>query len=194
MDNKSNDKKYDAVVKGKTEVSKNLDPGNLLSKFVFDGVKTAGKSMIADVFLPKCKQAVFDTLINGLNILFWGPGGKRPSSGVGVGTRIQYASAADGAKPIAASQKVTPTIKKTVDPEDITFESRMDAQSVYDTMIDIIEQYDKVSLADFMELSNVSNDDFTYRKYGWTVLPTPADIRRLGNGSYYIRFPKMQII
>ena len=192
MDNNSNEKKYESVVKGKTEVSKNMDPANLLSKFVFDGVKTAGKSMISDVFIPKCKQTIYDTLVNGLNVLFWGPGGKRPSSGTGVGTRIQYASAS-GSKPLTQAQKVTPTVKRTVDPEDITFESRLDAQNVYDTMIDIIDQYDKVSLADFMELAGVYNDDFTFRKYGWTTLP-PADIRRLGNGSYYIRFPKMQLI
>lgn len=185
-------KKHESVVKGKTEVSKNLDVGNLFSKFVCDGVKTAGKSMISDVFLPKCKQAVYDTLVNGLNVLFWGPGGKRPMSESSTGARIQYASAS-GAKHVTNTQRVSPTVKRTVDPEDITFESRMDAQNVYDTMVDIIDQYDRVSLAEFMELADIPNDDFTYRKYGWTSLP-PADIRRLGNGSYYIRFPKMQII
>lgn len=193
MDDNSKDKKLDAVVSGKTEVSKNLDPGNLLSKFVVEGIKTAGKSMIADVFIPKCKQAIYDTLENGLNVLFWGPGGVRKTGGtLGTGTKVNYASSS-GSRPVTTTQRVTPVTKKTIDPEDVNFETRMDAQNVYDTMLDIIEKYDRISLAEFLELANVPNDDFTYRKYGWTSLP-PADIRRLGNGLYYIRFPKMQII
>lgn len=194
MDNNSKDKKIEKVVTGKTTVNKNTDPGNIMSKFLVEGVQTAGKSMIMDVFLPKCKQAVYDALINGLSVLFWGAGGVKKSSSVGTGTRVNYSSAS-GTRPVSSttSQRVTPTIKKTIDPEDINFETRLDAQNVYDTMLDILEQYEKVSLSEFLELANVSNDDFTYNKYGWKSLP-PADIRRLGNGMYYIRFPKMEII
>ena len=193
MDNKTNDKKIEKVVTGKTSVSKNTDPGNIMSKFIVEGVQTAGKSMLMDVFLPKCKQAVYDALINGLSVLFWGVGGVKKTSSTGTGTRVNYSNSS-GTRPVGStSQYVTPTIKKTVDPEDINFETRLDAQNVYDTMLDILEQYDKVSLAEFLELAGVSNDDFTYNKYGWKSLP-PADIRRLGNGMYYIRFPKMEII
>ena len=193
MDNKMNDKKIEKVVTGKTSVSKNTDPGNIMSKFIVEGVQTAGKSMLMDVFLPKCKQAVYDALINGLSVLFWGVGGVKKKSSTGTGTRVNYSNSS-GTRPVGGnSQYVTPTIKKTVDPEDINFETRLDAQNVYDTMIDILEQYDKVRLAEFLELAGVSNDDFTDNKYGWKSLP-PADIRRLGNGMYYIRFPKMEII
>ena len=193
MDNNSKDKKLEAIVSGKTEVSKNLDPGNLLSKFVTESIKTAGKSMVTDVFIPKCKQAIYDTLANGLNVLFWGPSGVRKTgSSIGTGTKVTYSSSSSVSR-VATSQKVTAIAKKAIDPEDVNFETRLDAQNVYDTMLNIIEKFDRVSLAEFLELANVPNDDFTYRKYGWTTLP-PADIRRLGNGMYYIRFPKMQII
>lgn len=183
-------KKLTPVVSGSTTVSKNTDPGNLVSKFLVDGVKTAGKSMFTDVLLPQCKQAVYNAIISGINVMFWGPGGMKKSTTVlGTGTKVNYASASKA----NSVQKVTPTAKATMDPEDVTFETRMDAQNVYDTMLEVIEQYEKVSLADFLELANVPNDNFTYRKYGWTNLP-PVDIRRLGNGSYYIRFPKMQVL
>lgn len=190
MAEESNNKKLSPVVSGSTSVSKNTDPSNLVSKFLVEGVRTAGKSMITDVLLPQCKQAVYNAIINGINVLFWGPGGMKKSTTVlGAGTKVNYA----GANKAASVQKVTATVKATMDPEDVTFETRMDAQNVYDTMLEVIDQYDKVSLADFLELANVANDNFTYRKYGWTNLP-PADIRRLGNGSYYIRFPKMQVL
>lgn len=190
MAEESNNKKLSPVVSGSTSVTKNTDPSNLVSKFLVDGVKTAGKSMISDVLFPQCKQAVYNAIISGINVLFWGPGGMKKSTTVlGTGTKVNYA----GANKAASVQKVTATVKATMDPEDVTFETRMDAQNVYDTMLEVIDQYEKVSLADFLELANVANDNFTYRKYGWTNLP-PADIRRLGNGSYYIRFPKMQVL
>lgn len=190
MAEESNNKKLSPVVSGSTSVTKNTDPSNLVSKFLVDGVKTAGKSMISDVLFPQCKQAVYNAIISGINVLFWGPGGMKKSTTVlGTGTKVNYA----GANKAASVQKVTATVKATMDPEDVTFETRMDAQNVYDTMLEVIDQYEKVSLADFLELANVPNDNFTYRKYGWTNLP-PADIRRLGNGSYYIRFPKMQVL
>lgn len=193
MDNNKSDKKLEKVVTGKTTVSKNTDPGNMLSKFLVEGVQAAGKSMVLDVFLPKCKQAVYDALQNGLSILFWGPGGVRKNNNLGTGTRINYTSPNGVKTSVSGNQRVTPAVKKPIDPEDVTFETRLDAQNVYDTMLDIIERFEKVSLGEFLELANVSNDDYTYYKYGWEALP-PADIRRLGNGSYYIRFPKMQII
>ena len=193
MDNNKSDKKLEKVVTGKTTVSKNTDPGNMLSKFLIEGVQTAGKSMVLDVFLPQCKQAVYAALQNGLSILFWGPGGVRNNSNLGTGTRINYTSPSGVKTQVGSNRRVTPTVKKPIDPEDVTFETRLDAQNVYDTMLDIIERFEKVSLGEFLELSNVPNDDYTYYKYGWETLPT-ADIRRLGNGSYYIRFPKMQII
>lgn len=189
MPNETN-KKLTPVVNNAATVSKNTDPGNLVSKFLVDGVKTAGKSMFSDVLVPQCKQAVYNAIINGINVLFWGPGGqKKTGTTLGTGTKVNYASASKS----GSVQKVTATVKGTMDPEDVNFETRMDAQTVYDSMLDLIDQYERVSLAEFLELANVSNDNFTYCKYGWTSLP-PADIRRLGNGSYYIRFPKMQVL
>ena len=134
MDNKTNDKKIEKVVTGKTSVSKNTDPGNIMSKFIVEGVQTAGKSMLMDVFLPKCKQAVYDALINGLSVLFWGVGGVKKTSSTGTGTRVNYSNSS-GTRPVSGtSQYVTPTIKKTVDPEDINFETRLDAQNVYNQL------------------------------------------------------------
>ena len=190
MADESNNRKLEPVISGSATIGKNTDIGNVVSKFLADGVRTAGKSMIMDVLFPQCKQAVYNAIINGINVLFWGPGGVKKSTTIlGTGTKVNYTPVNKN----AAAQKVTPAVKATMDPEDIQFETRMDAQNVYDTMQEVIEQYDKVSLADFLELANVPNDNFTYRKYGWTTLP-PADIRRLGNGTYYIRFPKMQVL
>ena len=190
MADQSNNKKLEPVINGSATVSKNTDIGNVVSKFLVDGVRTAGKSMITDVLFPQCKQAVYNAIINGINVLFWGPGGVKKSTTIlGTGTKVNYTPTNKN----AVTRKVTPSVNATMDPEDVQFETRMDAQNVYDTMQEVIEQYDKVSLADFLELASVANDNFTYRKYGWTTLP-PADIRRLGNGAYYIRFPKMQVL
>lgn len=187
-------KKLEPVISGNTEIKKNTDPSVVVGKFLSDGIKTAGKSMISDVLFPQCKQAIFNALINGLNVLFWGAGGqKKIGSNIGLGTRINY-SGSSGVKPIGQqNQPAKNPVTGTVDPENVTFETRLDAQTVYDAMIDIIGEFDRVTLAEFLELAKVPNDNFTYQKYGWAMLP-PADIRRLGDGRYYIRFPKLQLV
>ena len=193
MDETKQRKKLEPVISGGAEIKKNTDPTVLVGKFLSDGIKTAGKSMIGDVLFPQCKLAVYNALINGLNVLFWGPGGqKKPISTTGLGTRINY-SGNGGIKSIGQNQPAKNQSTGVLDPEDVTFETRIDAQTVYDSMIDIIDQYDRVSLAEFLELAKVPNDNFTYQKYGWAMLP-PADIRRLGNGRYYIRLPNLQLI
>ena len=75
MDETKQRKKLEPVISGGAEIKKNTDPTVLVGKFLSDGIKTAGKSMIGDVLFPQCKLAVYNALINGLNVLFWGPGG-----------------------------------------------------------------------------------------------------------------------
>lgn len=72
--------------------------------------------------------------------------------------------------------------------DDIVFEYRSDAKEVLDGMYEMLAEYKVVSVSDLYELADVSTDNYTANKYGWTDLRN-ADIVRHGN-AYKLKLPK----
>lgn len=69
----------------------------------------------------------------------------------------------------------------------IEFDSANDANEVLSYMIDSVEQYGLVSVADFYELSDVASK-FTDHQFGWTNLDGVRVVPIRGGG-FYISFP-----
>lgn len=69
----------------------------------------------------------------------------------------------------------------------IEFDSANDANEVLSYMIDSIEQYGLVTVADFYELSDVASK-FTDHQFGWTNLDGVRVVPIRGGG-FYIAFP-----
>lgn len=71
--------------------------------------------------------------------------------------------------------------------DDLVLGSRMEAQDVVDALVDLIENYEAATVADFYDLIGMESD-FSDQKYGWTNL-SRVDIRRTRDG-YVIILPK----
>lgn len=71
--------------------------------------------------------------------------------------------------------------------DEVIFNTRAEAQQILDHMIDVINDYGYVLVADFYDLADI-NCTFICNKYGWNNLNT-ADITKTRNG-YCIKFPK----
>jgi hypothetical protein len=69
----------------------------------------------------------------------------------------------------------------------IEFDSANDANDVLSYMIDSIDQYGLVTVADFYELSDVASK-FTDHQFGWTNLDGVRVVPIRGGG-FYISFP-----
>ena len=69
----------------------------------------------------------------------------------------------------------------------IEFDSANDANEVLSYMIDSIEQYGLVTVADFYELSGVASK-FTDHQFGWTNL-NGVRVVPIRGGGFYISFP-----
>lgn len=69
----------------------------------------------------------------------------------------------------------------------IEFDSANDANEVLSYMIDSVEQYGLVTVADFYELSDVASK-FTDHQFGWTNLDEVRVVPIRGGG-FYISFP-----
>lgn len=183
------ERKVSKVTEGKVTVSESMTAGKILRSFMPQDVGSIGRSMVMEVMLPQLKQTFYNALKNGLDTLFWGPGGPKKNSSSGIGTKVNYTGYSNPGKTTSVVNASRPSA--TMDPEDVHFETKMDAQDVLDTMLEVIETYGEVSLADFLEISGVANDNYTYRKYGWQSL-AGSEIRRLGTGEFYIRMPRVK--
>ena len=76
------------------------------------------------------------------------------------------------------------------DYDDISFDSRGDAELVLDQMRDLVDGdrgFGLVTVADMYDLAGLQAP-FTARKYGWFNLRTAEVIR--GRDGFYIRLPK----
>lgn len=71
----------------------------------------------------------------------------------------------------------------------IVFDSREDAESVYDSMLTCLNNYGMVSVADYYDLAGQTST-YTDSRYGWFKL-SGACVSRTRNG-YEIRLPRPQ--
>ena len=82
--------------------------------------------------------------------------------------------------------------RSVLDYDDILFSSKGDAELVLTRLIEALDTYETVSIADFYDLSNVSDIPHTANNYGWDNL-SKAYVDRVRDG-YIIRFPKVRPI
>lgn len=179
-----------SVVEGTAKVSSKISMGSLFHDFIQEDIQTVTRSIFTDIIYPKTKQMIYDALVGAVSTMFWGVGGVKKTSNTGLGTRVNYAG--------ASSQKTTNTGASLVsarnngiNPSDVEFESASDVTRVLDSMLDILEQFHRVTVLEFYELSGLPCDNYTLKDYGWDNL-ADCKPRRNGNGSWYIPFPRMK--
>lgn len=77
------------------------------------------------------------------------------------------------------------------DLQDLIFETRGEAEEVLTNLLDIIADYQVVSVADLYDLVGITAP-FTANRYGWTELGS-ANVSRIREG-YIINLPKPKAI
>lgn len=158
--------------------TKKKDP---ISKFVsnffagdFNDVKNY---VLHDVIEPAIKKTIQDTITKGLES--WMYGDSRPKGG------STYSNPSYKYHNLTNINNNTRRETHTVD--DIIFESKGEAEAVLSQMVDVIADYESVSVADLYEMVGMSCD-YTENNYGWTQLGS-AYTQRV-SGGYILRLPK----
>lgn len=171
------------VVTGKTQTKKN-EVRKFTRDFFAEDWESIKKFIKNDILVPALKRTFYDVFEGGLSrALFGGQGGgsRHRSSADKVSYRDYTASS-------RKSDNYRSGTRSVLDYDDIIFDSRGDAEAVLTTMIDIIDQYEEVSVAALYELANVRNAPHTANKYGWDNL-SRAYVDRNRDG-YVIKLPR----
>ena len=166
------------VVNGKVKTKKN-ESRKLMNMFISEDAKNVKSYIVLDVLVPAIKKAILDIVTDGADMILYGGshGGKRKS-----GNKVSYRSYYDDKKDDKDYRS-----KGRFDYDDLVFDSRSECEAVREQMVEIIDQYGFVTVADMYDMADLPAP-YTSSKYGWTNIRTAETIR--GRDGYVLKLPK----
>lgn len=181
---KTEEKKVEKVVSGAVKTKKRNEAQKLADVFISEDASKVKSYILEDVLIPTIKKTIYDIFTESLAMIFGiGPGGRSrssvPASKISV---VPYDKISTG--------KVNrgPVARSTYSYDDVTLESRGDAEAVLMQLDELLDKYQMVSVADFYDCVGVAGS-YTDNKYGWTDLRN-AQIIRTMDGGYKIKLPR----
>lgn len=179
------EKKIEKVISGSAKPKKKNDVQKFADVFISEDVSNVKSYIIMDVLIPAIKKAVSDIVTNGIDMILYGESGrnKNNSSASKVSYRNYYEKPNERRSTYNSS-----TSRGGFDYEDIIFNTRGDAETVLDAMSEVISRYGVISVADLYDLSDVSTDNHTTNKYGWTDISGCKTVRV--RDGYILKLPR----
>lgn len=178
------EKRVQKVVTGNVKTRKN-EVRKFTDIFISEDAANVKSYIFMDVLVPAIKKAISDIVTDGIDmILYGGTGGgrKKTSSGSKVSYRSYYDDRRDDRRESSYRDR------NRFDYDDIEFDYRGDAEAVRSEMMDCIERYGMVTVADMYDMAG-QTAPYTSSKFGWTSIRT-AEVKRVRGGKYIIELPR----
>ena len=185
------ERKIESVVSGTTTTQKKSGFGKFKDSIIAEDARSVGSWLLSEVVYKSIKKFVYDMVTNGIDMLLYGETSHAKANNNGV-SKISYSSYYSGYKSNSDSLRTTTTNASVFDYDNIIFSNRGDAEAVLSTMLELIDQFGVVSVADYFELARVNTQNYTANKYGWTSLRN-AQVMRCKDG-YILKLPKATTI
>lgn len=186
------EKKLEQVVTAPAVV-KQKSIGKKFKAIFFGGeFKSSFRYVTADVLLPAARDTLFDAATKGVERLVYGENVQarrgRPANTRGIVTYNRPVQR-DSRSAMLPDQPPHRVARRGKESADVLITDREEAMLVLQTMVDCIDKYNVVSMADLNELIGqpIANID---HNWGWTNLTT-AQIRQDRNG-YLLELPPME--
>ena len=186
----ANSKKLESVVSGNVSMRKKTTLKKVADIFFQKDINDVKPYLIMDVLIPEMRDALYNLVLNGLDMMLYD--GKRTRKSSSNTMRVNYSAKYNNQTSIPETSNSSPRTKSGLNFDDVVFDDRMDAEEVLNQMLNIIEQYDSVSVADFCELAGIPGE-YTDRKYGWTSLGA-AEVKRISGGGYVLKLPRVILL
>lgn len=186
--NAEKEAKAKKIISGTAKVKEKSLTEKFKEVFFAEAEKDLKDYILFDVILPTVKDTLFSTITDSLSMVLFGTAKSR-NKNTGS-TIISY-------NKISASPYTRPSVSRNpfggsrVPEKDFIFETRQEADSVLDGMLEYISQYGTVTLADLKAMIGVTTD-FTDNKWGWDNL-SQSSIRRIREG-YILVLPNIKPI
>lgn len=166
------EKKIESIVKGSIVKKRGSVVEKMAGLFLAQNPDEAYDDIVRDIVIPAIKNVFIDSLNTLLN-------GKPTRSRTGTtASRVSYRDFYDKESErdkLRYSSRQSDAIAY----DDVIFESVGDAEIVLDAMEDAIEQYGRISVSDYYDLSGVevTTRDYPAGKYGWKNISGSKAVR-----------------
>lgn len=175
------EKTIEKVISG--EVIKRKPPLGQRFKTIFFGgdAKGASRYIVGDVLLPALRNLVVDMTSKGIERMVYGDRGPRRPSGFDYRPRIQYHSPIMRQDPRMPGRLPDQSPRSTRrESAELVLSTRDEAELVLERLMDILEKYESVSVADLYDLCGLPSSHVDH-KWGWFNLNT-TEVRQVRDG------------
>ena len=150
--------------------------------FISEDVANVKSYILFDVLVPSIKKAIYDIVVNSLDMsLFGGRGGKRSTA-----DKVSYRDySSSSSRRDDRSDRERSASGYSYD--DITLDTRAEAETVLSRMDELMDEYGIVRVADLYDLVGVTGE-YTDNHYGWTNIRNAEVVR--GRDGYRIKMPR----
>lgn len=137
--------------------------------------------IISDVLVPSAKKAIDDIVSNGIRMVLYGKngGGNRSNKPYTMYNKYYSTNDHSGGKETRHNSRYSFN--------EVALDTRAEAEEILTALLDLVEEYGVVSVADFYDLVGVDSN-YTDHNWGWTDLRTASTIR--DSDGYKIKLPK----
>ena len=177
------ERKVQKVVSGKAKTKKN-EIRKLTDIFISEDAAKVKSFVFMDVLVPAIKKAISDIVTNGIDMILYGSSGDRRSKSSSR-NNISYRNYYDNRGTTRREDDIR--ARSRFDYDDIVFETRGEAELVREQMVDMIDRYGFVTVADMYDMADLTSP-YTSNKYGWTNIRS-AEAVRIRDG-YILKLPK----
>ena len=192
MSNKETPKKerQGSVTKGSVKVKKPNELVRAAKMFVADDIDDLKGHILHEVVVPTFKRLITDTI----DTVLYGSV-TRPKNSGGTFGRSANVSYNNMYKQPQQHTKASEVTKRASEVESVVFATKMDAQATLNSLHQILEEFEMVSVFDYYDISGLYDDgDFkvnhTHHKYGWMALDNVTIAG--GRDGYVLNLPKVK--
>lgn len=184
--------KVEKVVTGTVVKRRKSTSRIFVDSFMAEDPRSIIDKVTEDVVVPGVKTFLETVLRETIATAFWGPSRSR-SANIIQGTKHRGRTSIISYNDVqpsgirAIEDRQVPPPRRSIDIGNYVLGTRLEAESVLDTLYGLLNKYDVVTVASFYEALGepVNTTDYSF---GWTSFHG-VDIRRVSNG-FYIDLPK----
>lgn len=184
---KKEERKVERIVKGNVVRKKKTLGKKMAETFIGDDSKNVFQYIIYDVLIPAAKETLSSMVSGGIEMLLFGETRGRNTRRDKGRSYVSYGDYYKNNERRDRDRERSTRARHNFD--DITLDSRGEAEEVLSALVDMVEDYGMASVADYYEMVGVTSN-FTDNKYGWTNLSS-ASVSRV-RGGYLINLPRVE--
>lgn len=179
-------KEISKIVKGRVATRKKSLGKKIVETFSGGEGASVSDFILHDILVPSIKEMLYKVITGGTEISLFGQKRTPNVNRVGGSSYISYGGITRD--PVQRNQGFATSAKRGRSFEEIIFEHRTDAEETLSGMLDVLETYNVVTVADFYDLIGRTGN-YTDNKFGWFDLSS-SSVSRVREG-YIINLPKI---